>query len=57
MAYQCECDEMLEAGTQMCFLLKGLYLLEVRMIDVCIYSEQSFEHCLGHILHAIVQDS
>lgn len=41
---------MLEAGVQMGLLLKAHNLLKMRVIDVGIYTEQTFEYGLHYIL-------
>lgn len=42
--------EMLKACIQMGLLLEAYNFLEMRVIDVSIYTEQSFEYCLHNIL-------
>ena len=43
-------NEMLEARIQMCFLLKTHDLLKMGVIDMCIYTKETFEYRLDNIL-------
>lgn len=41
---------MLKASVKMGFFLQAHYLLKVRMIDVCIHTEQSLENSSNNVL-------
>ena len=45
----CEVHEMLEAGVEVRLSAQAANLLEVRVVDVCVHSEEPFEYGPHHI--------
>jgi hypothetical protein len=42
-------NEVFEASIEVGFLFQTHDLLKVRVVDVCIHSEQALEYCLDHV--------
>jgi len=48
--YICKQNEVLETGIEMGLLFKANNLLEMRVVDVGIYTKQALEYCLRYFL-------
>ena len=46
----CKHNEVLETGIEMVLLFKANNLLEMRVVDVGIYTKQALEYCLRYFL-------